>query len=1048
MVKINRKNLTMIVITIAFTAMLVALSAHYSTKAAITGQEKIITIMNTRIGRYNINYTGNTNHYTRYYPNGDIEHKRIYNDIGGNYANSSTSTLLKTTDTSRIKYAYLIWESRAKQSASEPVTLIKPDGKTELIYPEYAINDYRIVGNNTPITTLFCMATDVTQIVTKSGYGKYSVGNIPYFNYGDYGDTGGGESPGSWQLIVIEEDDNFPIRAVKLDMGAKFYLAKDFNSELILDKGLKSTSVGETTAQIFFGASSASHFIPMTENISTYDNRSLIKNIVSNTTESPGLYRNGNMVNDRDKWMGCIRMDLTDVRNVGNNANRIELNVNNTDWTTPFLLGLAVDIAYPDFQGIQNTIVNNSKNARIEGEFTNIAQTRNTGIYNGNMTVDVDKALTPIKAVAVVDDKTEIQGSINGNTVTFSGDSVASMMNGSKITYNIQCSINSNVDKFENSASFQGYLRSDGVNTGYWIDRMWRASSVASPKYSITVTGDDGIENVTGGGEYNYGDKVNIGAIVKPGYIFENWTGTEQFPDKDFTITVDKDLNITANTRPIQYTIVYDKNDTVYNSYGDKYTDNTKYASGSTSDTVCNYDSDVTISTNGFNRTGYTFKHWNTKPDGSGTTYTQGQILNKANITTVDGAQIRLYAIWEPNKYNIKYNSNDDSLGNWNTTDSYTHGIIRVDQIVSLIPNTFTRNTPIRLSNGVDLSGGYNYIGWGKTGVETTPVWNDKQSIVNLSYKNNDVVNLIALWEKGITLNLSPKYSGATIDNSSSSVVMKAKIYNHDYTYDFDITRYYGQYDTNGLNSSNKYTDAEGIKYRFLGYNHDKTLKVPNEVPESNLDVYSSNRDNIYTIYDTDNLYAMWEPVLGLTSVFGRTLDVNPNTASADALTSGSLGTVMAETSDRMEYNFTKTGYADEVNVEVDSLLTEVYREARGNDQYAKYNDNLNDAYIDSSMNLNKHHTFTMGTLIHNIGDAFYIPQYTLGYQEQKYGYTKYRDYYIKITAINNHSYYWTKYKNTPETAIITGSIHIDSIGDSGTGQEHDRLKYSLRYGD
>ena len=1046
--KVSKNNIIASIITIAFTLILLALSARYSAKAAITGQETVMTIMDTRVGRYRINYTGNTNHFWRYSITGTVIDRAIYNDLPG-YENSSSAELNKTTPNSNIKYAYLIWQTRHPIGASDPIIFISPDGKSRNIYPSYAINDIRIVGSNPIMKSLYCMATDVTQYVQEAGYGKYSVCNIPMWYYGLNGDRTGGEVPGSWQLIVVEEDDSFPVKAVKLDMGSKFYMETNFSSELKLDNGLKSTSIGNVSGQVFFGASNSGAGASMTETITTYRDNNYLKQVEAKSIPSPGLFSNGKLFNSRDEKAGCIRMDLSDVDDIGNSVNRVKLDITNKNWTTNFMFGLAVDIAYPDFKGEQTTIVHNSKNVSVVGRFTNTAKAANTGIYNGNMTVELDAGLTPTNGIAVVNGATEIRGEIIGNTVKFSGDSVSSMMNGDRITYDIQCITNNNKkDIFRNRAGFHGFLRSDGINTGYWIDRMWIANSTGIPKYGITINWDNGVDHITGGGEYNYGDTVTITTTLKPGYIFEGWTGTDKFPSKDFTVTVDKDINITANTRPIEYTIIYDKNDREYNSYGDKYTDETKYASGSTANTDCKYDQDVTISNNGYNRNGYTFKHWNTQPDGSGKTYTQGQLLQKANLTTVDKAQIKLYAIWEANKYNIKYNSNDDSLGNWNEKDSYIQSKIRVDQKIDLIPNTFTRNTPIKLSNGVVLTEGYKYIGWGKTGIETVPIWNDRQSVVNLSYKNNGTVDLIALWEKEITLSLSPKYSGATIDNSSSSVVMKAKIYNHDYKYDFDITRYYGQYDTNGINSFNKYTDIEGIKYRFLGYNHDKTLKVPNEVPETNLDVYSSNRDNIYTIYDTDNLYAMWEPVLGLTSIFGRTLDVNPNTASADAITSGSLGVAMAETSDRMEYNFTKTGYADEVNVAVDDLLTEVYREARGNDQYAKYNDNLNDTHIDSKYSLNKHHTFTTDTLIHNVGDAFYIPQYTLGYQEQKYGYIKYRDYYVKITAINNHSYYWTKYKNTPETAIVTGSIHIDSIGEGGTGQEHDRLKYSLRYGD
>ena len=536
------------------------------TEAAVTGQETSINLFgenDTRVGRYKINYIGNTNHYTWYSPNGRAIDKKIYNDLEG-YANSSVATLNRSTDTSNIKYAYLVWQTRAKQGVTEPVVFSTPDRKLRYIYPAYAINDWRVVGNNPGMRSMFCMATDVTDYVKSAGYGEYAVCNIPYFHWGDDGDRGGGESPGSWQLIVVEEDDSFPVRAVKLDMGAKFYLGKDFGSELSLGKGLKSKSVGAATGQVFFGASNSSTYEAMTENIETYNERGeVIGKVASNTTNSAGLYKNGSLVNDRDRENGCIRMDLSSIdSNMGNNANRINLTVQNTGWTTSFLLGMAIDIAYPDFVGTQTTTVHSASSATVEGEFRNVAVTNDTGIYDGNMTVQLDSGLTPTSATAVVNGSTRIEGTISGNTVTFNGSAVSSMMNGSTISYTVQCIAN-NAGKtiFENSAGFHGYLRSDGTNTGYWIDRMWTAESKAVPKYTLIVQGGDGIESVTGGGDHPYGSDINIGATVKPGYHWKGWTGSYNTAEKDYGFQMpNQNITMRAEAEANAYTITFDPN--------------------------------------------------------------------------------------------------------------------------------------------------------------------------------------------------------------------------------------------------------------------------------------------------------------------------------------------------------------------------------------------------------------------------------------------------------------------------------------------------------
>ena len=537
------------------------------TEAAVTGQEMSVNLFgknDTRVGRYKVNYIGNTNHYTWYNPSGGVINKEIYNDLGGGYENSSTATLDRSTDTSKIKYAYLVWETRAKQGVTDPVRFAAPNGKGYIVFPQYAINDWRVVGNNPGMRSMFCMAADVTDYVKDAGYGQYAVCNIPYFHWGDDGDRGGGESPGSWQLIVVEEDDSFPVRAVKLDMGAKFYLGKDFGSELSLGKGLKSKSVGAATGQVFFGASNSSTNEAMTENIETYNERGdVIGKVASNTTNSAGLYKNGSLVNDRDRAKGCIRMDLSSIdSNMGNNANRINLTVQNTGWTTSFLLGLAIDIAYPDFVGTQTTMVHSASSATVEGEFRNVAVTNDTGIYDGNMTVQLDSGLTPTSATAVVNGSTRIEGTISGNTVTFNGSAVSSMMNGSTISYTVQCIAN-NAGKtiFENSAGFHGYLRSDGTNTGYWIDRMWTAESKAVPKYTLVVQGGDGIESVTGGGDHPYGSDINIGATVKPGYHWKGWTGSYNTAEKDYGFQMpNQNITMRAEAEANAYTITFNPN--------------------------------------------------------------------------------------------------------------------------------------------------------------------------------------------------------------------------------------------------------------------------------------------------------------------------------------------------------------------------------------------------------------------------------------------------------------------------------------------------------
>ena len=80
------------------------------------------------------------------------------------------------------------------------------------------------------------------------------------------------------------------------------------------------------------------------------------------------------------------------------------------------------------------------------------------------------------------------------------------------------------------------------------------------------------------------------------------------------------------------------------NTYSIKFSANG--GSGTMTDqTGLKYGTSYTLKANAYKRTGYTFNGWNTKADGSGTSY-----ANKAsvkNLSAKDGATVTLYARWK-----------------------------------------------------------------------------------------------------------------------------------------------------------------------------------------------------------------------------------------------------------------------------------------------------------------------------------------------------------------------------------------------------------------
>ena len=86
---------------------------------------------------------------------------------------------------------------------------------------------------------------------------------------------------------------------------------------------------------------------------------------------------------------------------------------------------------------------------------------------------------------------------------------------------------------------------------------QWRINS-----YNVTLHAGEGIASVSGSGKYTFGTRVSITATLKEGYHFENWTGTYQAAQIDYSFTMPaQDVTMTANAEANQYTIHFHPND-------------------------------------------------------------------------------------------------------------------------------------------------------------------------------------------------------------------------------------------------------------------------------------------------------------------------------------------------------------------------------------------------------------------------------------------------------------------------------------------------------
>ena len=115
-------------------------------------------------------------------------------------------------------------------------------------------------------------------------------------------------------------------------------------------------------------------------------------------------------------------------------------------------------------------------------------------------------------------------------------------------------------------------------------------------------------------------------------------------------------------------------------------------------------------------RTGYTFTGWNTKADGTGTSYSAG-----ANYST--NANATLYAQWRINTWAVTYNGNG-STGGSTAAQTKTYG-----QSLALQQNGFTRT-------------GYNFVNWNTKADGSGTGYN-----AGASYTGNAALTLYAQWK-------------------------------------------------------------------------------------------------------------------------------------------------------------------------------------------------------------------------------------------------------------------------------------------------------------
>lgn len=181
------------------------------------------------------------------------------------------------------------------------------------------------------------------------------------------------------------------------------------------------------------------------------------------------------------------------------------------------------------------------------------------------------------------------------------------------------------------------------------------------------------------------------------GYIFNGWQAQINGKAVDYqpgaTLSYDPDvkgsvITLKAKWTAWKHTVTFDKNV--------KSTSGSKVVNKMPSNTTKTFDTAMTISSTKPERYGFDFVEWNTKADGTGTSYKAGSNYDHDQ----NSGTVTLYAIWKEWNYKVTYNKNVET-----TSSSQTVNGIPADQ-------TKRFDATLTLSSANPTRNGYIFNGW------------------------------------------------------------------------------------------------------------------------------------------------------------------------------------------------------------------------------------------------------------------------------------------------------------------------------------------------
>lgn len=208
---------------------------------------------------------------------------------------------------------------------------------------------------------------------------------------------------------------------------------------------------------------------------------------------------------------------------------------------------------------------------------------------------------------------------------------------------------------------------------------------------------------------------------------------------------------------------------------------------GDDKDVASHVDESMRIENNWFGKTGYDFKEWNTKADGTGASYEEGDETAFTEDTT-------LYAIWTPRTYTIAFDSNSTDA-----TGSMSPMPMTYDVGKALTSNSFSRI-------------GYKFIGWRSSDAAVGKEYADGATVSNLTSADKAIVTMYAQWQP---ISYTVKFNKNRPDATGSMPDMSFR-YNETKrltpnVYSSASAKFAGIWNTSPNGSGATYQDGEGV---------------------------------------------------------------------------------------------------------------------------------------------------------------------------------------------------------------------------------------------